>query len=131
MTSIPAAALHRLATVDRRRAALAAAGAIAALSVPAVVAYPGTAWRGLLFCAVSGGLAPLALALGQSPFRMLIGVFLALGFWAKFVVHFAIGEELVEPLGVFPAHPPPGTRRSPWQPQAWLASGPRCSACRD
>ena len=69
MTPIPAAVRRRLVDADRRTAALAAAVAIAALSVPAVVAYPGATWRGLLFCAVAGGLVPLALVIGQSPYR--------------------------------------------------------------
>ncbi|MEO5819178.1 MAG: hypothetical protein ABIT71_01620 [Vicinamibacteraceae bacterium] len=91
--------------LDRRRAAIIAAVAIGVLSIPAVAVYPGAAWRGLLFCLVSGGLVPLVVVIGHSPFRILIGVFLALGFWAKFVAHFVVGAQLVEPIGAFPGTP--------------------------
>lgn len=100
MSALPAL-LHRLAAVERRHAAVAAALAIALLSIPALVVYPGAAWRGILFCVVAGGLVPLALAIGHSPYRLLIAAFLALGFWAKFVAHFAVGAQFVEPLGAF------------------------------
>jgi len=85
--------------------ALAASGSIAIASVPAIIAFPGSAWLAALFCTLAGGLVPLVILRGRSAFRILIGLFLALGFWAKFVAHFAIGTALIEPIGQFSGTP--------------------------
>ena len=82
----------------------AAAGAlliVTAASVPAIAHYSGAPWRAFFFCLVAGGLLPLAILIGRSPFRILTAAFLWLGFWAKFVAHFALGAQFNEPIGLF------------------------------
>ena len=101
----PAAPLRERLPALGRQLAVVSAVLIALLSIPALAYYPGSLWLAVLFCVVSGGLVPLVIVIGRSPFRQVIGIFLALGFWAKFVAHFAIGARLVEPLGRFPFTP--------------------------
>lgn len=100
MTTIAATADLPLLHLQR----LAAAGAVlivAGASVPATAHYPGAPWRSLFFCLIAGGLLPLAILIGRSPFRILTAAFLWLGFWAKFVAHFALGAQFNEPIGLF------------------------------
>lgn len=97
----------RAATADlphlhlQRWAAAGAVLIVAGASVSATAHYPGTPWRALLFCLIAGGLLPLAILIGRSPFRILTAAFLWLGFWAKFVAHFALGAQFNEPIGLF------------------------------
>lgn len=82
-------------------AATGASLLVVATSIPAIAQYPGSALQASLFCLASGGLLPLVLLIGHSPFRILTGAFLWLGFWAKFVAHFALGTPFNEPIGLF------------------------------
>ncbi|GGE39771.1 hypothetical protein GCM10007276_16380 [Agaricicola taiwanensis] len=89
----------------RRLLAASAATAVVVGSVPAILSYPGGTWQAVLFCLISGGLLPLATLNLHSPFRVLTALFLALGFWAKFVAHFAVGAAFIEPIGNFAGTP--------------------------
>lgn len=85
----------------QRWAAAGTSLVVVAASIPAIAQYPGSFLQASLFCLASGGLLPLVLLIGHTPFRMLTGVFLWLGFWAKFVAHFALGAQFNEPIGLF------------------------------
>lgn len=100
----PSALVPQLAAVSRF-AAPGIAVAVACGSIPAIIAYPGSTGWAVLYCVVSGGLLPLAALSTHSPFRALTALFLGLGFWAKFVAHFAIGAQFIEPIGDFSGTP--------------------------
>src|SRR5436305_793734 len=67
--------------------------------------YPGQMYTLIIFSVASfWALAPSVLF--QPSFYLLFSsVFLFLGFWAKFIVHFLLGSSFIEPVGKFDNSP--------------------------